>query len=117
RAQASMADRRAVRERDAEVPASYTNQFDDVDTRPVAVRWARFLDENGTTRTELYWSVQAQELYPSRRIRRMLRRQGYEVPDTYLLAFSVAQQTADYRARRRYLNRHLVHLPRDSMTA
>lgn len=116
RGQVSMADRRAVRERDAEVPASFTNQFDDVDALPVAVRWARFLDEDGTTRTELYWSVQARELYPSRRIRRMLRRQDEEMPDTYFLAFSVSQQTTDYRPRRRYLHRRLLHLPRDSMT-
>ncbi len=115
--QVRLADQRAVLQREAEVPVSFTNQFDDVDVLRPALRWARFLEEDGTTRTDVYWSLHVRDLYPSRHVRRRLRKQDYEPTDNYVLAVSVAQQTAGYRTRVRYLNRHLIDMPRDSMKA
>ena len=115
--QVRMEDERAARQRDAEVPASYTNQLDDFDALPIHLRWARFLEEDGTTRTELYWSLRSRDLYPSRRVRRRLRKQHYEPSSDYLLTFHVAQQTEDYRTRARYRKPFLIYMPRDSMAA
>ncbi len=104
-------DRRAVRQRDAQVPPFYSNLFDGLESLPVAVRWARFLDEDGTTRTELYWGLQVRELHPSNSLRRRLRQEGHEPSGSYLLNLTVAQQSADYRTRAVHREHHLVEAP------
>ncbi len=104
-------DRRAARQRDAQVPPSYSNLFDETETLPVALRWARFLDEDGTTRTELYWGLQVRELHPSNSLRRRLRQEGHEPSGSYLLNLTVAQQSADYRTRAVHREHHLVEAP------
>lgn len=38
------------------VPPQYTNTFDDYERLPLALRTARFLNPDGTTRTEVFWS-------------------------------------------------------------
>ena len=103
-------EERAARERDAAVPPSHSSLFDRLDDLPVALRTARFLDEDGTTRTELYWTLPGRALRPSKRLRKRLRREDAEPSKEYLIDLTVAQQTSDYRPRRRETKRHLVHL-------
>ena len=63
------------------------------------MRWARFLDPDSTTRTEIYWGLEADALKPSRRQVRRLKKQGHLPSEAYLLSLAVAQRTADYQYR------------------
>ncbi len=49
-------DDRAAWRRQADIPRTHTEVFRTLRTLPVAVRMARFLDADLTTRTEIYWS-------------------------------------------------------------
>lgn len=82
--------------RDRTIPASATNARGISEDLPVQVRWARFLDEDGTTRTEIYWSVESTALEPSDRLVKTLERDGFEPSEAYLLTIAAARQTAGY---------------------
>ena len=81
------------------VPASFSETTGLTEALPIESRWARFLEPDGSTRTEIYWSVDSARLDPSRRLKRMLIGQGHSPTDRYLLAASVTRQTPDYRPR------------------
>lgn len=59
---ATQEDRRAAREREEALPRQYTALRESTPSLPVAVRTARFLNEDGTTRTEVYWGVSADDV-------------------------------------------------------
>jgi len=50
-------DRRAAERRKEVTPRHYTALQEDTPQLPVAVRTARFLNDDGSTRTELYWGL------------------------------------------------------------
>ncbi len=89
------------------VPATYTNVFDDVEPLPAMARVARFLEPDGTTRTEVYWGTPPGALHPSRARRRALRRDGVSA-DGYLLVATLVQQDAAFRERSVHVHRHVV---------
>ncbi len=49
------------------------------------VRWARFLEPEGTTRLHISWAVDPQSLRPSRRVIRNFRRSGAQPTEDFLL--------------------------------
>ncbi len=49
------------------------------------VRWARFLELEGTTRLHISWAVDPQSLQPSRRVIRNFRRSGAQPTEDFLL--------------------------------
>jgi len=106
-------DRRAVWKRNEQVALSFSNLFDEVDDLPVVLRWARFLDDDGSTRTELYWGLQARALRPSKQVRRRLAKAGHDPSSTYLLDLTVVQQTATYPFRRLNRKPYLLNAPSD----
>ena len=55
--QLRLTEEEAAYERDRLMPRDYTDTFRGTAPLPVHVRTARFLDEDGTTRTEIYWQV------------------------------------------------------------
>ncbi len=55
-------DREAVERREDAMPRQHTTLLDETARLPVSVRTARFLDPDGTTRTEVYWGVPAARL-------------------------------------------------------
>ena len=55
-------DRRAAERREEAMPRQHTTLLEGEARLPVAVRTARFLDADGTTRTEVYWGVPAAAL-------------------------------------------------------
>jgi GWxTD domain-containing protein len=81
------------------VPASFSDTFGLTEELPLESRWARFLEPDGSTRTEIYWSVNSARLEPSRRLERALVDEGFTPSERYLLAVSVVRQTEDYRPR------------------
>lgn len=79
----------------ASLPTAYTNVLDEVEHAEMPARIARFMDSDGTTRTELYWGIPPGGLVPSRRELRALRREGVEWEQAVML-----QSIAHHDARR-----------------
>lgn len=65
---------------------------------PIApcVRWARFLEEEGTTRLNISWSVTPKQLQPKRRALRRFRRNGAEPSDDFLLTAYLITRDKDF---------------------
>lgn len=103
-----------TRRRNEAVPQAYSDLLRDVPALPASVRWARFLEPGGTTRTEVYWSAPADALTPPREVLRQFSRGRSDWPQTYLLALTVAQKTDDYRTRQATRARRLVRLDSSS---
>lgn len=95
-------DRYTERLREEQVSRSYSNLIGAVDVLPVSVRTARFLDEDGRTRTQVYWSMPLSGLVPSDDLMERMRLD--ELPEGYYITASVRQLTSDYRTRS--TNRH-----------
>ena len=106
--QAVTEDRQHQWNRRTSVPPSYSETFGQAGTLIVPMRWARFLDPDSTTRTEIYWGLEARALKPSRRRVRRLKKQGHEPSDEYLLSLAVAQRKADYQYRAIHKKHYLV---------
>lgn len=52
----------AITRREEQVPRQATGLLDETALLPMQVRWARFLEGDGTTRAEIYWSLPAAAL-------------------------------------------------------
>ncbi len=92
-------DDQAYGRREQYVPRQYTEVFREEEILPVAVRTARFLDDDGTTRTEIYWSPEPGALMPSKKQREQLEEEGYGAFEAYLLRLTTVQKTAQYEDR------------------
>jgi GWxTD domain-containing protein len=90
------------------VPASFSDTIGLTEELPLESRWARFLEPDGSTRTEIYWSVDSARLEPSRRLERALVDQGFTPSNRFLLAVAVVRQTEDYRPRDVQTKHYLV---------
>ncbi len=101
-------DQRHEWARTSSVPASYYNALGAAAALEVPVRWARFLDPDGSTRTEFYWGLDAEALKPSRRLLRRLKRLGHQPSEKYLLSVSVTQRMTDYQHRSTNQKHYLV---------
>jgi len=91
------------------VPHVHSNAFDAVEPLPLLVRLARFLDDDGTTRTEIYWGVPPGGLQPSEQVQQAALDAGYTLKD-YLLMTTVVQHTEAFEER---VVNHRRHLLRD----
>ena len=99
------ADHAATYRREQVVPRQHTEVLDEMAPLPVAVRAARFLDEDGTTRTEVYWSPMPGALSTSTSEQQSV--------GAFLLHLTAAQQTTDYRSRLLSRDRYVLRdLPR-----
>ncbi len=105
---ASAEDHQHEWNRQETVPPSFSETYGQAQTLSVPMRWARFLDPDSTTRTEIYWGLEARALKPSRRLVRRLKKQGHEPSDEYFLSLAVAQQTTDYQYRAIHRKNYLV---------
>ncbi len=97
RSEINLADEQDARYRRTHTPRSYFDPAGRVDALPVAVRTARFLSADGSTRTQVYWSIPAAELVPSKALMKTLDRGA--PPDHYYIATSLLQKAPDYRTR------------------
>lgn len=94
--------------RATDVPVSYSGTRGFRETLDVPMRWARFLEPEGTTRTELYWTLDGATLEPSSRLVRRLKKQGQEPSTQYLVSFAVTQYTAAFEHRKQDRKHYLV---------
>ncbi len=114
---ARMEDQQEIVRRDEEMPRSYSNLLDAVEPLPAALRWARFLEPDGTTQAEFYWDLRGEDLRPSRRLRRSLEKRGHQPSDEYILNLTVTRQDPDYRDQARETRHYRIRLPEDSLDA
>jgi len=99
------------------VPVVFSNVWDNVGTLQPALRWARFLTSEGTTRTELYWSLEHRDLRPRRRLVNALKKEGHKPSKQYLLSMSVAKKSSDYTTQYIDSKRYLVAVDREGTVA
>lgn len=94
--------------RATDVPVSYSGTRGFRETLDVPMRWARFLEPDGTTRTELYWTLDGATLEPSSRLVRRLEKQGQEPSAQYLMSLAITQYTAAFEHRKKDRKHYLV---------
>jgi len=97
--QAEREDRAAAQRREENMPQQYTALRDNVPELPVAIRTARFLNEDGSTRTEIYWGVPAVEA-------RLVPDEENDSPPPSLIRFAATQHNDDRTRARREQSRH-----------
>lgn len=101
-------DKRLARRRAEAVPTAHTETIDEGDRLPVAARTARFLNDDGTTRTEVYWAVDPANLVPSPDARLRLLQQGLDVPDAYRLDVTAVRYGPGYRPQAKHRTQHTL---------
>ena len=99
--------RQLARRRTRDVPRQHTRVAQGAAPLPVHVRTARFLEENGTTRTEIYWSTSVEALELSSEMQEKFDEAGRVPGAHHLLDFSAVQYTPRYRRRAVYRKRYL----------
>lgn len=90
------------------IPVSYTHTLGHTESLDTSVRWARFLNPDGTTRTELYWSLEGHELKPSKKHVRRLRKMGARPSSKYLVRSSLAHLATDYTSNEIHQKHYLI---------
>ncbi len=94
-AQAQREDAAAEKRREENVPRQYTALHEDTAPLPVSVRTVRFLNDDGTTRTEVNWGIFAEEA-------RLQPQDEEDDPAPSMIQFSGAWHSRDRsRTRRR----------------
>lgn len=93
-----MQDRQAAYQRDLVVPQQRSTVLDTLEPLDVRLRVARFLDEDGTTRTELYWSHLPRTLALQSALQAQYK-DRYDTRDRFLLHLSAVQQSDDFTPR------------------
>jgi hypothetical protein len=74
----------------------------------MAVRTARFLNDDGTTRTEVYWAPEPDALKPTEAQLDTLAAQDDMALDEFIVRLTATQQAADYQSR--VVNQRHYHL-------
>ena len=98
-AQARREDAAAARRRQENMPRQYSALRGNTPSLPVAARTARFLTEDGRTRTEIYWGV------PAAAARLSPDEEGEPSPPS-MIRFSATQHNDDRTQVRRRQSRH-----------
>ena len=91
--------RQAEIQRETEAPRSYSLIGPNLETFAVTARIARFLDDDGSTRTELFWSHEPGSLALSKKQRKRALDDPDAPPDRYLVEMVVNLHSDDYRRR------------------
>lgn len=95
--EAKMAD-----ERDKRVPNQETRTMNDEGSLPVAVRIARFLEDDGTTSTRVYWGLSGHNL-----------EERYTNSKSHLVNATIRHMAPDYRVRQQGQKKFMMKIPRD----
>jgi len=92
-------DAQAKRRRENTTPQQRSTLVKEDAQLAVAVRTARFLNADGTTRTEVYWAPAPGALVPTDAQLDTLREQGYESFAQSIIRLTATQQAANYQSR------------------
>lgn len=97
----------AITRREEQVPRVYSNLFEEIEWLPIAVRWARFLDSDGSTRTWVYWSASTKVFQPGQQARKRLQEAGMMGTD-FLVTTTLAQRDFAYQTHTLYVLRQQI---------
>jgi hypothetical protein len=89
----------AARTRQRSMPEQSTRVFKGKEELGIAARTARFLDDDGTTRTEIYWSPFPDAMRLNDDQRDELEEQGHDRFNQFIVRLTAAQKDAAYRSR------------------
>lgn len=92
-------DAQAARRREKFMPEQATKVFEDMGDLSVAARTARFLDPDGTTRTEIYWAPASGALALDTDQKEAYEEEGYTRFDEFVVRMTATQKMADYQER------------------
>ncbi len=81
--------------RETAVPRTHTSTVS-LEHFPVEFRWARFLDKDSRTCTDIYWAPGNHAFKLRPRYVRRLRREGHDPSDNYLLSAAIVQRNAEH---------------------
>lgn len=84
------------RNRESNVPAWATQVYGIAHWLEPSIRWARFLRPDSTTELEVYWSLNADQLSPRRRLVNRLRRDGHSPSEDYLMVVTGTHRQEDF---------------------
>lgn len=101
-------NRRMQREREEQMPREQSGVLRERPSMPVAVRTARFLTEDGATRTEVYWGVKRGDLAPSGAWRRDVGTGRYASSGTYTVRVAGVLRTSGLGAEMRRVRTHTL---------
>lgn len=85
--------------RQKNMPQQATRVFREEEALDVAARTARFLEDDGTTRTEVYWSPAPDAMRLSGDQQDELEGQGHDRFDQHIVRLTAAQKNAAYQSR------------------
>ena len=91
-------DGQAIWKRESTRPQQVTGVFRDRSLMPVSVRTARFLDDDGSTRTEIYWGPQPGGLRFSRKQKEEGPSADPWSPNEFVITLTAVQQSLDYQS-------------------
>lgn len=110
-ARASREDEASAERREEGMPNQYTALLEGSARLPVAVRTARYLNEDGTTRTDVYWGVPASKL-------RITEEEGDSLTaEPSMITFSAVNYDRRRRAQKRVHRRYEVAADPDTSRA
>ncbi len=89
----------AASRREKLMPQQASEALEEVETMAIAARTARFLDENGTTQTEIYWAPEGGTLWLTDDQQEELADEGYEQFNDFIIRMTATQKSADYQKR------------------
>ncbi len=96
------------------IPISTTNIYGHAVELDPQVRFTRFLERDGSTRLETYWSVDVRDVQPSRYMVRRVRQLGQEVSDDFIVSAGLTTRGANFEPQDIQIRRY--HLPQGSNT-
>ena len=81
-------------------PEHQTDVLDEHGSLNVAARTARFLNDDGTTRTEVYWTPTADALVPTQADKERLKKASTDVlANEYIVRLTASQKAPNYKTR------------------
>ncbi len=83
-------------EREEFAPREHSRLLENIEPLPVAVRTARFMDDAGSTRTEVYWSHIPGTLELTKGQRQSVQDEFGTIPDRYLIEMYIVKHRSDY---------------------
>jgi len=96
------------------LPPSQTQVYGNTIQLIPSLRMYRFLENNETTRLEIYWSIDVRDLRPSRYMRRRSKQLGYEISSDYILSVGLTSRSDNFEPENIQIRRY--HLPDGAST-
>lgn len=100
------------RRREETLPVSQTRVYGNTIQLNPEIRFSRFLESDGSTRVEAYWTIDVRDLRPSRYMRRRSRQLDYQASSDYILSVGLTTRGNEFEPQNIQIRRY--HLPEGS---